>query len=223
MKRVFIGFFFLILAQMAMAQNQLGFLSRTDFNVATFPAPPSEDSFDSRQDIEVVLQFQRERTADRCAQAAKEVGLTLDSIFGGQVGPLTKEELRLVRPLWGKIFQDTDYFVNSIKRRWKRLRPFQRSKDVKPCIPPHASTSYPSGHAAISRAAALAFAEVFPEKAQALMLRSEEAALSRVIGGVHHPIDTRAGQSLAQQLYEIMKTKEEFSLLIQKLQSQRKK
>jgi hypothetical protein len=48
-----------------------------------------EDSLDGRQDLEAVLQLQSQRTANQCAQAAKEVGLSLDSIFGGKAGPLT--------------------------------------------------------------------------------------------------------------------------------------
>jgi hypothetical protein len=53
--------------------------------------------------------------------------------------------------------------------------------------------SYPSGHATISGAAAATLAAFFPRDAAHLRDQAEAAARSRVLGGIHWPIDGRAG------------------------------
>ncbi|NJN14848.1 MAG: vanadium-dependent haloperoxidase [Oscillochloris sp.] len=57
--------------------------------------------------------------------------------------------------------------------------------------PPH--PSYPSGHATFSAAAAGVLRAVFPEAAAELEQWADDAARSRVLGGIHWPIDGSAG------------------------------
>ena len=63
--------------------------------------------------------------------------------------------------------------------------------------------SYPSGHATISRIEALVLADLVPARRAELLARADEIALSRVIGGVHHPSDIEAGKRLAETLYAV--------------------
>jgi hypothetical protein len=53
--------------------------------------------------------------------------------------------------------------------------------------------SYPSGHAAISAAAADVLGVFFPDQAAALEHQAEEAAMSRVYAGIHWKLDSDAG------------------------------
>lgn len=53
--------------------------------------------------------------------------------------------------------------------------------------------SYPSGHATLSGAAASTLTAFFPHDAVRLREQADEAARSRVLGGIHWPIDGRAG------------------------------
>lgn len=53
--------------------------------------------------------------------------------------------------------------------------------------------SYPSGHATVSGAASAVLAAYFPSYATALRQMAEDAARSRVVGGIHWPIDGRNG------------------------------
>lgn len=57
--------------------------------------------------------------------------------------------------------------------------------------PPH--PSYPSGHAVFSGAASTVLARAFPQDAPWLTHQAEDAARSRVLAGIHWPIDGRAG------------------------------
>lgn len=210
-------FFVCWVGSTAGAQTGLTFLTLQDFKIASFPAPPVEGSLAASEDLRHVLEIQNSRTKEECARALSEVSLGLSSIFGPTYGPLTKQEVAQVAGFYRLLFSDADYFVNGIKARFKRPRPFQRSSEVHPCVPPHNSFSYPSGHATISRLAALALGQVFPAKAEALLKRADQVALDRVIGGVHHLIDIEAGQKLADQLFLQLQEKVKFQNVVQEL------
>lgn len=209
----------LVASLSAEAQSRMTFLSSQDLKISSFPPPPQEGSVADQEDLRYVLDLQRTRSKEQCARAMGEVSLGLNAIFGPVNGPLTRSEVAQVQGLYQSLFMDTDYFVNSIKSKWKRQRPFQRSTEVRPCIPPHNSSSYPSGHAAISRMAALALGEVFPEKAEMLLKRADEVAMDRVLGGVHHLADIQAGQKLADALYAQLIQKNQFQKTIQNIKA----
>ena len=58
--------------------------------------------------------------------------------------------------------------------------------------------SYPSGHSCVSASAARVIAAHFPEHAAELNTQVAEAGRSRVIGGIHYPVDVSAGQALGR-------------------------
>jgi len=81
-----------------------------------------------------------------------------------------------------------------------RPRPFIVNPRQPTCITPsdelRRSSAYPSGHATLGWAWALALAEVAPEKADAILHRGWEYGQSRVVCGVHWTSDVAAGYSL---------------------------
>ncbi len=74
------------------------------------------------------------------------------------------------------------------------LRPTQADPGIVPSFPPPNFPSYPSGHAAISAAAATFLAHAFPDEAEELNRLAEEAARSRVVSGIHYPFDSEIGR-----------------------------
>ena len=64
--------------------------------------------------------------------------------------------------------------------------------------PPH--PSYPSGHSSCSMAAATYLSAVFPEEAAQLTAQAEEAAVSRLYGGIHYRQDNDDGLALGKRL-----------------------
>lgn len=60
--------------------------------------------------------------------------------------------------------------------------------------------SYPSNHATISAAMAEVLASAFPREANRLRAAADEAALSRVLGGIHYPFDGTVGLALGRRI-----------------------
>ena len=60
--------------------------------------------------------------------------------------------------------------------------------------------SYPSNHAAISAAMAAVLGAMFPAEKTRLEAWAEEAAFSRVLGGIHYRFDSEAGLTLGRDI-----------------------
>lgn len=73
-------------------------------------------------------------------------------------------------------------------------RPVQAMPGFKTILGTPNFPSYTSGHSMFSAAAAEVLSHVFPEEAARFQSWSEEAALSRLYGGIHYRFDIEAGQ-----------------------------
>ena len=128
---------------------------------------------------------------------------------------LTREGYKLLRERPGIEFrfahevvgvaEDVLAAASEAKKRHPRPRPFQRFQlkricgqaAPKPEAAPTTGTSYPSGHAAVSWAAALVMMETRPSEATPLIMRAVDFGHSRVVCGVHFPSDVDAGRLVA--------------------------
>jgi len=92
------------------------------------------------------------------------------------------------------------------KRFFKYARPWRWSSDVRvvPELEPAKSTSpatdggYPSGHTAESVRNAIAMAYLVPERFQEMIARGVELGESRIVAGMHSPLDVISGRMLGQ-------------------------
>ncbi|MBC7461595.1 MAG: phosphatase PAP2 family protein [Thermoleophilia bacterium] len=75
-------------------------------------------------------------------------------------------------------------------------RPFQIDGSIVPLGPIPRDSSFPSGHAAASAAAADVLAHADPEHAARYEHLADEVARARVYSGVHLPSDVAAGRSI---------------------------
>ena len=73
-------------------------------------------------------------------------------------------------------------------------RPIQAMPGFKTILGTPNFPSYTSGHSMFSAAGAAVLSSVFPEEASKFQSYSEEAALSRLYGGIHYRFDIEAGQ-----------------------------
>jgi len=73
-----------------------------------------------------------------------------------------------------------------------------RNHALTPAILTPPFPAYPSGHAAFSGAAARILGTVFPQEAQSVGAMAEEAAISRLYGGIHYRHDNDDGLTLGR-------------------------
>jgi len=104
--------------------------------------------------------------------------------------------------------------VNVYKHRFNRARPAQLSPSLMPMITTPGHPAYPSGHGFQSWLGAIALAEVRPDARAALIAMAQRIGHNREIAGVHYPSDTKAGQSLADQVLAIAKEGKLFQELL---------
>jgi membrane-associated phospholipid phosphatase len=84
------------------------------------------------------------------------------------------------------------------KYHYDLIRPSQADPSISTPVGLPNFPSYPSAHACFSGAAAEVLASFFPEERKTLQAKAEEAALSRVYGGIHYRFDGDAGLSLGR-------------------------
>ena len=75
------------------------------------------------------------------------------------------------------------------------LRPWQADPTVRTPVGRPNFPSYTSAHACFSGAGASLLAALFPDQRRQLDVRAEEAAVSRIYGGIHYRFDADAGQA----------------------------
>jgi membrane-associated phospholipid phosphatase len=90
------------------------------------------------------------------------------------------------------------------KYTYRRPRPSTADPALATAVATPHSPSYPSEHAAVAGAAAAVLAYLFPDDAQAIMAKAEEAARSRELAGVQYPSDTAAGLELGRKVADLV-------------------
>ena len=80
------------------------------------------------------------------------------------------------------------------------IRPSQADPGITLSVPLPNHPSYPSNHACITGASMAVLARLFPSEADQLNGLADDAALSRVVGGIHYRFDGEVGLALGRQV-----------------------
>lgn len=179
---------------------------------------PKAGSTEYKDDFDVLFHYQQNRTAQDCALASRDMKLSLETLYGGEVGILNPEEVKKLSSFLLKAYASTGANAHLAKSIYKRPRPYKANPLIIPCIDLESSYAYPSGHSLFAQLYGRIVSRVYPARAEALMKRSLEFSMNRVLGGVHHPSDVKAAHLLADYLALQMIRDKDF---IQKLNSLR--
>ncbi len=172
--------------------------------------PPAAGSDLQKKDEAELRDRQAKRSAEDCTRANAEVYVSLGGFFGPPNGPLSASEVEPLAEFFSQIRNDTDFYIQLLKKEFPRPRPFTYISGLEPCVLKEVTGAYPSGHAALARLYEKILSELYPKRAKVLQERAEVIATDRILGGVHHPTDVRAGKELGEAVYRTLKKSKKY-------------
>lgn len=105
-----------------------------------------------------------------------------------------------VMALMGMASMDAFIACHDAKYAYWLIRPSQADPAITLSVPLPNFPAYPSNHACITGAAMAVLASLFPSDAAYLNGLADDAALSRVVGGIHYRFDGDVGLALGRQV-----------------------
>lgn len=165
------------------------------------PPPVAADSPTTKVEIDQILALQKSRTPPQVARCARIETETI-WLFGSEVvGPwFTAANLPRTAVFFARVREDFIAVNRAAKELYPRRRPPFVDGRVKPCVECQDTPSYPSGHGIQSSVWAVLLGEIFPDQADAFILRAATTRNFKAIAGVHYPSDLAAGQAVGEAL-----------------------
>jgi acid phosphatase (class A) len=217
MRKLALGAVVLLLlgASPALSLSDKPYLAETDADFANLlPPPPADGSARDKSDLRAVLDLQKTLTPERLERIHADVEQSVYRIAGEVLGPkFTKDNFPLAGAFFDKINKDSVVGVRAIKQKYKRLRPFQASKEVQTPADIAAASqgpTYPSGHGTFGAEVALVLSMMVPEKRSELFARGWQYGEQRIASGVAYPSDWEGGHIGATVMVTLMLQKPEF-------------
>jgi hypothetical protein len=171
------------------------------------PPPPALESAAMNDQIRIFREVQANLSADKLALAeqwAGEAGTVTPpgmwmelAIAQVEVHRTSPAEAAALYAALGVALHDAAVTCWESKYHYRFTRPVQVIQAIDPGwlppleTPPH--PSYPSGHATFSGAGAGILRAMFPNNGGSFAQQAQDAADSRIYGGIHWPIDGSAG------------------------------
>lgn len=168
------------------------------------PPPPAGGSERTKKEIDEILKFQKDRTADmvKYAQADQEISVFRFADVMGE--KFKKENLPVTAEFFGNIAATASAVVSPAKDYWNRPRPSVYDARVEPCVKVPKNAAYPSGHSTAGNLMAIILADMIPEKGAEIYDRGWAFAVNRIIGGVHYRSDSEAGRMAATAIAALL-------------------
>jgi len=178
------------------------------------PNPPADHSPGADAELAEVHHLQDTRTPAQIAHAKADDAEEDIFIFRDVLGEkFTAEALPETALLSSHLHNDESVIGGTAKNKFRRLRPFNLDSTVKPVCKTNSDVhdyGYPSGHSLTGYLEALALIQMVPEKRDAILVRADDYAHSRVVCGVHYTGDTVASKLTAYAMMGIMMNNSQF-------------
>ena len=188
------------------------------------PAPPADDSAQTKAELKELLEIQATRTPEQEKAAIADAEENVWR-FADVMGPdFDAAKLPKTAALFDRIVATEDVVDDHAKKAFNRPRPYMLDEQIHPLLKKSKSGSWPSGHSTIGYLMATVLGEMVPEKRNALFTRAAGYAENRLVAGFHYRSDTvmsRTGAALiAQKMEEQPDFKTEFDAAKTELRSQ---
>lgn len=196
-------------APAAVLEERIYYVAPWDVDTSVVPPAPAEGSPADLADLAELRRWQQERTPEQCAAAWLQEDAGYEAFFGA-VSPFARPTPEKVADVFKRVRVDSGSVTWLLKEKYERPRPFKRDINFIPCLEREGGYAYPSGHSAVAWTFAHILSELEPAQAQTYRAYAAQAALNRVIGGVHHPTDTEAGRLLGGALFRALMKEKKF-------------
>jgi acid phosphatase (class A) len=200
-----------LIATPAMAISDKPYITASDVDFpGLLPPPPTETSPEGKRDLQALLDLQKNMTPERMAAIRRDLDQSVYTVAGSVLGPkFTKENFPLAGEFFAKVVKDAGVGVGPIKQKYKKLRPFQYSKEIKTpedIAKAAGGPTYPSGHSSTGALIPLVLGMMVPEKREALYERGWEYGVNRMTSGAAYPSDFEGGHIAASlAVHEMLK------------------
>jgi acid phosphatase (class A) len=199
----------------SLALSSKPYITAADVDFSTLlPPPPVETSPAGKRDIQAIVDLQKNMTPQLDAAIHHDLDQSVYTVAGPVLGDkFTKENFPLAGAFFDKVVKDAGVGVGPIKQKYKKLRPFQYSKDIhadEDIAKGAGGPTYPSGHSTTAGEVALLLGMMLPEKRDALYERSDEYATHRITSGAAYPSDRWGGYITASLAINQMMKNPEF-------------
>lgn len=170
------------------------------------PEPPYPyGSHEDSVDVDEVYQVSLVRTTEQIAIVHKWADVSPPAIWNGHLGDRTSVNVHPLASARAYAYLNVamyDAFVAcwQCKYTFWTARPIQRIAGLVTVIPTPNFPSYTSGHSTISAAAGKVLGELFPAEASFFAGEAEEAAASRLYGGIHFRHDNDQGAEVGLKI-----------------------
>lgn len=188
----------------------------TEFEISP---PPASGSKQEKEDFKTLHELQDTRDEKDCRLAKAQTFPSFEAFFGASAAILSKPETARVKTFMGRVLKYSEKVASYFKGQYLRERPYNVDDTIVPCvIKPGGSKAYPSSHATAAAAGGCVLAKLFPDRAEKLEALGAFLGDLRVIVGVHHPTDVKAGQNLAAQICERLFAEADFKAQVAELE-----
>ncbi len=199
-----------------------GYPSRSDLQALAdlVPPPPASGSEAEATDRALSATYRVLENTDRWLMATSHAEVRspfalqhFDCTLGVRFDPAENTAPTTAR-MMQRLFEDAEAASTIAKLRAHRARPVGDDPNREACQrvseAGRASPSYPSGSATVAAAYGEAMAVIAPEHAGAARETGHQIAHSRVICGMHYPLDVKTGETLGKAVFEQASASPEF-------------
>lgn len=158
--------------------------------------PPKDNSKKTKEELEYVSNIDIDK---RFVQSRDNIGANFFDF-------LDSKDIDYNKKLIKKIKDDSVEVIQTLKKHYKRPRPFKLDDELKdPMLKSAKGYSYPSGHSTQSNLLKLILTHLYPKYKKDFDKITKDIVFSRQMAKAHYPSDIKFGEKLAKKLFEYLK------------------